>query len=298
MSIKAEDLKALKAGGVMAQKQEGLFSARLRVVGGRLTADQLRGLAALAEALGSGEVHLTVRQGMEIPNVRRENLERVRAGLAELGLSVGVCGPTVRTVTACQAERCPHGIIPAQQLGQEIDSRFYGQGGLPHKFKFAVAGCTNACTKPAENDLGINGVAETAVDTSLCNACRACVLNCPTKCITVERDNDQVRVVRDQSRCIYCGVCAEVCPTGAWTIARTGYRVTVGGKMGRFPAFGYVAFPFVATADEVLKICENTLDFYKRHGRPGERFRQTLDRVGLNAYRQEVAPWLSASQTE
>ena len=37
----AYDLKALKAGGFMKQKEPDLFSVRLRVVGGLVSAEQL-----------------------------------------------------------------------------------------------------------------------------------------------------------------------------------------------------------------------------------------------------------------
>ena len=36
-------------------------------------------------------------------------------------------------------------------------ARVGARKGIPHKFKIAVAGCRNGCTKPQENDLGIMG---------------------------------------------------------------------------------------------------------------------------------------------
>ena len=63
------DIESLKAGGMMKQKTPDLFSIRLRIVGGYVKLEQLRALAELAEKFGSKHVHLTTRQGVEIPNV-------------------------------------------------------------------------------------------------------------------------------------------------------------------------------------------------------------------------------------
>ena len=45
---------------------------------------------------------MTSRQGIEIPFVNFEDIEEVKAELAKGGVKPGVCGPRVRTVTACQ----------------------------------------------------------------------------------------------------------------------------------------------------------------------------------------------------
>ncbi|MBO6010051.1 MAG: hypothetical protein J6P70_06960, partial [Ruminobacter sp.] len=57
----------LKKGGFMRQKQKGYFSLRLQVVGGNLTAENIRTVSEVAEQYGHGYVHMTSRQGIEIP---------------------------------------------------------------------------------------------------------------------------------------------------------------------------------------------------------------------------------------
>ena len=61
------DYVALKKGGFMRQKQKGCFSLRLAVVGGNLTAENIKTVAEVAEKYGHGYVHMTSRQGIEIP---------------------------------------------------------------------------------------------------------------------------------------------------------------------------------------------------------------------------------------
>lgn len=101
----AVDYATLKKGGFMRQKQKNNFSLRLRVVGGNLTAKQLAKIAEVAEKFGDGHVHLTSRQSVEIPFVKLDQIEEVKATLAEGDVEPGVCGPRVRTITACRARR-------------------------------------------------------------------------------------------------------------------------------------------------------------------------------------------------
>ncbi len=55
--------------GVQKQKQAGLNWVGCSVPGGRMDADDMHAMAALAERYGSGELRLTVEQNIIIPNV-------------------------------------------------------------------------------------------------------------------------------------------------------------------------------------------------------------------------------------
>ena len=104
------DYAALKKGGYMRQKQKGYGSLRLAVIGGNLTAENIKKVAEVAEKYGRGYVHMTSRQGIEIPFIKVEELAEVKEELAKGGVGTGVCGPRVRTITACQgSEVCPSG---------------------------------------------------------------------------------------------------------------------------------------------------------------------------------------------
>ena len=108
----AVDYATLKKGGFMRQKQKNNFSLRLRVVGGNLTAKQLAKIAEVAESFGDGYVHLTSRQSVEIPFIKVDDVENVKEALAQGDVEPGVCGPRVRTITACQGMAiCPSGCI-------------------------------------------------------------------------------------------------------------------------------------------------------------------------------------------
>jgi anaerobic sulfite reductase subunit C len=284
------DVKALKASGIIQQRDPELFSVRLKVAGGYVVAEQLAGLARLVTDFSS-EVHLTTRQGIEIPNVPLDRLDALRANLAAIGFEIGGAGPRVRTIAACPGERCKNGLIPANSLSRELHDLLSDRGMLlPHKFKIAVSGCPNGCTKPWQNDLGIMGVVDLLMDAQECNGCEACVPACPARCLSVDARHAVPAIERKEEACVLCGACADVCPTGALRRGEVGFALIVGGKMGKVPALGRLVFPFVPTWKQVLVLCDRTLDFYARHGEQGERFRVTLDRVGFDTYIAEVGP--------
>jgi dissimilatory sulfite reductase (desulfoviridin) alpha/beta subunit len=159
MAISAEELKSLKSRAMMAERADGLFTVRVGVVGGRLEAAQLASIASLAERFADGEVHLTTRQGVEIPHVPYGNLEPLRAALEEAGLRLAPVGKCVRGIVACPGTYCKFGQIDTQAMARRLHDKFGGRGGLPHKFKISIAGCRHGCTKPQENDLGVLGTA-------------------------------------------------------------------------------------------------------------------------------------------
>ena len=88
----AVDYATLKKGGFMRQKQKNNFSLRLRTVGGHMSAEQLAKVAEVAEKYGEGYVHLTSRQGVEIPFIKLDQIEEVKNALAEGDVVPGVCG--------------------------------------------------------------------------------------------------------------------------------------------------------------------------------------------------------------
>jgi anaerobic sulfite reductase subunit C len=275
------DYKALKKGGMMRQAEAGLFSVRLHVVGGRLTTTQLRAIQEAANRFGRGEIHLTSRQGVEIPHVPQDALTALKEFLAPSGVGVGVAGPTVRTVTACQGCRvCPSGVIDSPELADVVDRELYGTP-VPHKFKIGISGCVNNCMKAEENDAGIKGWIEPSRETPACTFCGACQAVCPTKAISSSADG--LALIIDPALCIGCGDCIPSCPTGSMREKSRGYRIFAGGKFGRRPSLGRRILGVMQTKEEAMAAIVAVLDFFRIHGKPGERFGDTLQRNGLPA---------------
>ncbi len=281
----AVDYAALKAGGFMRQKQKDTFSLRLRVVGGTVTAEQLTAIRAVAEKYGQGYIHLTSRQGIEIPFIRLEDIDAVKADLAAGGVSPGVCGPRVRTVTACQGGRCcPSGCIDALEVAEKLDARYFGRQ-LPHKFKFGVTGCQNNCLKAEENDFGVKGGLVPGWKRDSCIFCGVCEKACRSGAIAIDEAAGTITLEND--KCNYCGRCVKSCPTGAWE-GESGYLVSFGGTFGNDIRKGSELLPIITDEDALYRVADAAIDFFAENANPGERFAKTLDRVGWDELKESV----------
>ena len=279
----ATDYSILKKGGFMRQKQKDHFSLRLSVVGGQVSATQLVAITEVAERYGQGYIHLTSRQGIEIPFIRLADIDDVRKALAEGGVTPGVCGPRVRTITACQGSAvCPNGCIETEGLAKELNDRYFGRE-LPHKFKFGITGCQNNCLKAEENDLGIKGGVRVTWIQDKCISCGLCEKQCREGALRIE---DGVIKI-EEAKCNYCGRCAFACPTDAYETV-PGYIVSFGGLFGNKINKGYTIVPFVEDKDTLFRLCDAALDFFKENANPSERFKFTVDRVGREKLDEKI----------
>lgn len=280
----AVDYSALKAGGFMRQMQKDHFSLRLRCVGGTVTAEQLATITEVANKYGHGYIHLTSRQGIEIPFIQLKDIDAVKEDLAKGGVQPGVCGPRVRTVTACQGGVCcPSGCINALEIAEALDARYFGRQ-LPHKFKFGVTGCQNNCLKAEENDFGVKGGLIPEYDEDACIQCGLCEKVCRSKAIAIEDG----KITIDRSKCNYCGRCVKSCPVDAWQ-GRTGYIVSFGGTFGNAIQKGSELLPIIEDEETLLRVADAAIDFFDQNAKAGERFAKTLERVGWEKLQEKVA---------
>jgi anaerobic sulfite reductase subunit C len=251
------------------------------VPAGMLSSAQLGCLQQVAELYGEGRIHLTTRQGVEIPGVPLSQLEEVRRRLADVGLAPGSCGPRVRNILSCPGtESCGHGLGDARGLALTLDTAFVGKS-FPVKIKMAVAGCPNSCTTPQVNDVGFVAAVEPRFKDDLCLDDGLCEAACKEGAITMQDG----KPVWHPEECIYCGECIAVCPTEACTAARSGFLAYLGGKVGRHPQLG-VRFGEFYTEDEAVDLAAAMLEFVQQHGEQGERLGSVLNRTGIEALEQ------------
>ena len=289
----ATDYAALKAGGFMRQKQKDTFSARLRVIGGTVTAEQLITIREVAEKYGNGYIHLTARQGIEIPFIKLEDIETVKEELAKGGVQIGVCGPRVRTVTACQGGRCcPSGCIDAYDIAEKLDGRYFGRK-LPHKFKFGVTGCQNNCLKAEENDFGVKGALSVSWNPESCSGCGVCAKACRQGAITVSEGS----VALDKNKCNHCGRCVSSCPTDAWE-GKSSFLVSFAGTFGNEIKKGEEILPLIEDEETLFRVADAAIDYFDANANPGERFAKTLERLGWKEFTKAVKEAFAGSKSE
>ncbi len=277
------DYATLKKGGFMRQKQKNNFSLRLHVVGGNLTAKQVAKMAEVSEKFGHGYIHLTSRQSVEIPFIKLDQIEEVKAALAEGDVIPGICGPRVRTVTACQGNAvCTSGCIDTYGLAKELDERYFARE-FPGKFKLGITGCRNNCLKAEENDIGIKGGIKVKWIEDKCISCGVCVKACREKAITMTDGKIEI----NQNLCNFCGRCTKSCPVDAYENT-PGYVVSFGGLFGNKIHKGEVIIPFIEDKAKLIKICDATMDFFGANAKPGDRLRFTIDRYGADKFKKLI----------
>ena len=274
----------LKKFGMLQQRQKERFIMCPRAFYGDLSVGQLRAIAEVAEQYGEGIVHLTTRQGVEIPGVLKEHLPEARRMLENAGMRMGANGPRVRVVVACPGTTtCHWAIIETKEPARYLDDKYLRQD-TPWKCKMAVTGCPNNCARARDNDIGIMGALEPVWEASSCVKCNMCVRVCPAKAISLQ-DGEYVS---DKSKCIGCSVCTGTCPKKSWQIARRGYTLWVGGTNGKIPRAGTRLVHLEEDLSVVYQLIDKMLNYYKEHGIKPERIGHMLDRIGVDKVRAEI----------
>ena len=282
--LAAKKAEELKAGGLIPQRQKGKITVRCKAPGGRVTAERLERIAAVARKYGDGTVHLSVRMSPEILYVNLDDLDAVSRELAEVGQEIASCGKRFRVTTACGGcEYNPNGWTETQRLAQEATARFFGEE-TPHKFKTCFTGCAIDCMRAREMDLGFQGMVEPTLNVENCTYCTLCVRACQDDALVM---GEGELPVRDLDRCISCGDCIKACPFDAMVVKRIGHAVYVGGKHGKHPHVAYPVAAFVPD-EQVFDVIETTMRWYRGHGNRRERIGDTLDRVGVDSYRRAL----------
>ena len=194
---------------------------------------------------------------------------------------------------------CPNAIPPGRGFVEQIElvlqnadiigflrSKGISDLKFHHEFRVTVAECPNACSQPQIKDIGIIAASRPAISDEPCTACEACVDACQEAAIELADDSAAPRI--DMRRCLACGQCVPACPTGTLVAGIAGYRVQLGGKLGRHPQLAR-ELPGLYDQDTVLDIIHACLDLYKSKNRRGERFGEILQMTDVDALARQFA---------
>lgn len=289
LTISPEEEKRVKAQGFLSNKGTDNFSGRIITVNGKITAAQQKCIAEAAEKFGNGNILFTTRLTLEIQGIPFEKIEEFQAYIAKEGLVTGGTGSKVRPVVSCKGTTCQYGLVDTFALSEEIHRRFYEgyrQVKLPHKFKIAVGGCPNNCVKPDLNDLGIIGQLVPEFDEDECMGCKKCPVEAICPMNAVKQEDGMFSI--DFEACNNCGRCVGKCNFDALPDAATGYKIYIGGRWGKKVAVGRVLSKVFSDEAEALSTIEKTLLLYREQGKTGERFAQTIERIGFEEVERQL----------
>ena len=289
LTLSKEEEKRLKGLGFLNNKGTDNFSARILTVNGKVTAAQHRAMADAAETFGNGILTFTTRQTVEVQGIPYEKLEEFQEFVENAGMAIGGTGAKVRPVVSCKGTTCQYGLLDSFAISEEIHKRFY-EGyhdvKLPHKFKIAVGGCPNNCVKPNLNDMGIIGQRIPKPDAEKCRGCKKCQIekSCP---VHVPKLVDG-KLYIDPKECIHCGRCKEKCPFGAVPEYQNGYKIYIGGRWGKRISHGQALTRIFTEEEEVMAVIEKAILLFKNEGIAGERFADTVKRLGFEYVNEKL----------
>ena len=168
--------------------------------------------------------------------------------------------------------------LSSRDLRTFLRQRVDGPLKMHHEFRVTVSDCPNACSRPQIVDLGLIGARIPRVSDEPCSQCGACVDACEEAAISLAQE-DEGPVIHF-NRCLSCGKCLNVCPTGTLQEAARGYRVLVGGKLGRHPQLGR-ELNGIYPREEALKMVDRYVDQYVKYNLKGERLGDIMNRIGM-----------------
>ncbi|MGB8402032.1 NirA family protein [Bradyrhizobium sp.] len=141
--------------GVHRQKQDGLNWIGVSLPLGKLTCDQMRGLAKIARDLGDGEIRLTVWQNLLIPSVRDQNVELAAAAIKSIGLAVEATQIRAGLIACTGNAGCKFAAADTKRHAAEIGDWCEPRVNIDTPLNIHLTGCHHSCAQHYISDIGL-----------------------------------------------------------------------------------------------------------------------------------------------
>jgi ferredoxin-nitrite reductase len=141
--------------GVHAQRQPDRNWIGVVLPVGKMTADQMRGLAQLAHDLGDGDVRLTVWQNLIISGVRSQDIAAAQARVEALGLSISATSIRAGLVACTGNVGCKFAASDTKRHAEEIARWCESRVALDSPVNIHLTGCHHSCAQHYIGDIGL-----------------------------------------------------------------------------------------------------------------------------------------------
>jgi ferredoxin-nitrite reductase len=141
--------------GAHAQKQAGLNWIGVAMPVGKVTAEQMRGLAAIARDVGDGDIRLTVWQNLLISGVLDARVAAAQDAIAALGLSTEA-SPVRAGLVACTGNKgCKFALSDTKGHAEAIASWCEPRVKLDQPVNIHLTGCHHSCAQHFISEIGL-----------------------------------------------------------------------------------------------------------------------------------------------
>src|SRR5438552_647211 len=141
--------------GVHPQKQPDLNWVGVVLPVGKMTADQMRGLAQIARDLGDGDIRLTVWQNLIISGVHSESVKAAQARIEALGLSTSTNAIRAGLVACTGNVGCKFAASDTKRHAEEIARWCESRVVLDGPVNIHLTGCHHSCAQHYIGDIGL-----------------------------------------------------------------------------------------------------------------------------------------------
>ena len=116
--------------------------------------------------------------------------------------------------------------------------------------------------------------------------CKKCAIEaaCPNKVAKVVDGKIQI----DKNICKNCGRCVGKCPFHTIEDGAYGYKIYIGGRWGKKVSQGKALGRIFTSKEEALDVIEKAILFFRDNGIKGERFAETIERIGFENVEKQL----------
>ena len=141
--------------GAHKQQQEGLNWIGVVLPVGKLTCEQMRGLAKIAHDLGDGDIRLTVWQNLLLSGVRDENVALASAAIEQLGLAVTSSQIRAGLVACTGNAGCKFAASDTKRHAAAIGDWCEPRVDIQTPLNIHLTGCHHSCAQHYISDIGL-----------------------------------------------------------------------------------------------------------------------------------------------
>ena len=141
--------------GVHAQSQAGKVWAGVVLSVGKMTCEQMRGLARIARELGDGDIRLTVWQNLLISGVAEENATLLETCLQEIGLTSKASSIRAGLIACTGNTGCKFALANTKGTATAIAEWVEPRVALDSPINIHLTGCPHSCAQHYIGDIGM-----------------------------------------------------------------------------------------------------------------------------------------------
>jgi ferredoxin-nitrite reductase len=143
--------------GVHAQKQPGLNWIGVVLPLGKVTSEQMRGLAKIAQDLGDGDIRLTVWQNLLISGVADDKVALATAAIKAIGLAVEASPIRAGLVACTGSAGCKFAASDTKRHAAAIGDWCERRVPIETPLNIHLTGCHHSCAQHYISDIGLIG---------------------------------------------------------------------------------------------------------------------------------------------